>query len=491
MVYVSEIDSKEKYQNDLQLLIEVENQLEPDNVESLSSRELNELMDFILIKLRDIEHPVAAEDVFGMTLGHPNSFVRSKLIDFVKEWLPYHSAVETMIRLITDPDDLVSFKAIEISGSERLQPAAGKLLNIIGSLSKSIENPGKPVGFGANIVIKSLFELFGTEDVQEIKLIEEYYNKHGLVFNADDFAESIPQEIVENFERQKEEGMILIPGGFFEFGINPEDVPDQTFDWSDASPKQKVWLPPFFIDKYPVTNEKYDLFVEDIKENGHIFCHTFEPSEKEHKRNTYYDSRFYDASLPVTGIDFYDAYAYSRWAGKELPTEFQWEKAAKGEGNLIFPWGNTFNSAACNSAYSLLGVEEINDLTQWRDGLWKAYREDEAQRLVKSAKEYEQFASSYGVVGMTGNHWEWTRSELMTKRAFIPAFEQKEKRLQSMAVLKGGSFTSLPGLMFSAFRGKDIPFCRHNEMGIRCVKNIPIQVIRKALKQPIRNTAIY
>lgn len=327
----------------------------------------------------------------------------------VKAWLPYHSAEETIIRLITDPDDLVSFKAIEISGSERLQPASGKLLNIIGSLSKSIENPGKPVGFGANIVIKSLYELFGTEDVNEIKLIEDYYNKHGLVFNADDFEEDIPQEIIENFERNEEKGMVLVPGGFFEFGINPDDIPDRTFDWSDASPKQKVWLPPFFIDKYPVL----------------------------------------------------------------MNTEFQWEKAAKGEKGFIFPWGNSFNSDACNSAYTLLGVEKIYDLAQWRRGLWKAH-EEESTPLVRHANNYEQFASPYGVVGMTGNYWGWTRSELMTKRVFFPAFEEKEKRFQSMAVLKGGSFTSLPGLMFSAFRGKDIPFYRHNEMGIRCVKNIPL-----------------
>lgn len=490
MDYLIQDDLKVKYENDIDLLTEIEEQLDPGKADSLSAQELRELMDHCLTKLQKVEHPVAAEYIFGMTLGHPNSFVRSKLIDFVKAWLPYHSAVETIIRLITDPDDLVSFKAIQISGSERLQPAAGKLLNIIGSLSKSIENPGKPVGFGANIVIKSLYELFGTEDVNEIKLIEDYYNKHGLVFNADDFEEDIPQEILENFESNEEKGMVLVPGGFFEFGINPDDIPDRTFDWSDASPKQKVWLPPFFIDKYPVTNEQYDLFVKDVNENGHIFCHTFEPSEKDHKRNTYYDPRFYDLSLPVTGIDFYDAYAYARWAGKELPTEFQWEKAAKGEKGFIFPWGNTFNSDACNSAYSLLGVEEIYDLAQWRRGLWKAH-EEESTPLVRHANNYEQFASPHGVVGMTGNHWEWTRSELMTKRAFFPAFEEKEKRFQSMAVLKGGSFTSLPGLMFSAFRGKDIPFCRHNEMGIRCVKNIPLQLIRKAIKQPIRNTAMY
>lgn len=490
MGYLIQDDHKVKYQNDIHLLAEIEEKLEPEFTDSLSVRELRELMDHCLTKLQKIEHPVAAEYIFGMTIGHPNSFVRSKLVDFVKLWLPYHSAVETIIRLITDPDDLVSFKAIEISGSERLQPAAGKLLNIIGSLSKSIENPGKPVGFGANIVIKSLYELFGTEDVNEIKAIEEYYDKHGLVFHADDFEEDIPQEMIENFEMNEEKGMVLIPGGFFEFGINPEDIPDRTFDWSDATPKKKVWLPPFFIDKYPVTNEQYDLFVEDVKVNGHIFCHTFEPVEKEHKRNTYYDPRFSDVSLPVTGIDFYDAYAYARWAGKELPTEFQWEKAAKGENGFIFPWGNTFNPEACNSSYTLLEVEEIKDLTQWRKGLWKAH-EEESTTLVRHANNYEQFASSYGVVGMTGNHWEWTRSELITKGAFIPAFEEKEKRLQSMAVLKGGSFTSLPGLMFSAFRGKDIPFCRHNEMGIRCVKNIPIHLVRKALKQPIRNTAIY
>ncbi len=65
----------------------------------------------------------------------------------------------------------------------------------------------------------------------------------------------------------------------------------------------KVWLPPFFIDKYPVTNKEYDEFTDFIEENGHIFCHPNEPEGKEHRRNTYWDPR-YKPDHPVTGIEF-------------------------------------------------------------------------------------------------------------------------------------------------------------------------------------------
>lgn len=483
---------KVTYYKDMEILAQIEEKLTLDELENLSINELKQLLNNeILPKLRTIEHPVAAENIFGMAIGFPHIFVRYKLLDIVKEWLPYQTAVETIIRMTHDPDDLVSFKAIEICGNEKIEQSLNVLSPIIGGASQKVTSPRKPVGIGAQKVLKAMIDILDTDNPEELQIKEDYFYESGKLPDNTDFEEDLPIQLIEEFENQKEEGMVLISKGFFTFGLDPEQVPDKIFGWEDATPARKVWLPPFFIDKYPVTNAEYDEFVKDIKKNGHIFCHPNEPRGKDHTRNTYWDERF-EPEHPVTGIDFYDAFAYCRWAGKELPTEFQWEKAARGTDGRIWPWGNEFNKEAANWSYTVLGYEPSN-LKEWREGLI-SISEEVPNILVRAAKEYDKkdFVSPYGVVGMIGNHWEWTRSDLSTGRLFQPMLvNQNEKKHHTFAVLKGGSFASLPGLMFPSFRGKDIPFCRHNEMGFRCVKNIPIYKIRKAIGKPITNTALY
>jgi gamma-glutamyl hercynylcysteine S-oxide synthase len=481
----------EIYENDMNLLSQIEEVLEPDYLDSLTVPKLKDLFNSRIIpELLKVSHPVAAEYIFGMSIGHPHTYVRYRLIDIVKNWLPYFSAVETIVRLTHDPDDLVSFKAIEICGQEKIEESYKLLAPIIGGASKKVYSPNKPVGLGAQKVLKSLIDLLGTDDPEELQLIENYYKEHGHLFNRYDFEEPIPNELLEEFCKKEEEGMILIPGGFFTFGLDPHQVPDKTFGWHDAIPSRKVWLPPFFIDKYPVTNEEYDEFVEYTKKNGHIFCHPNEPQEKDHTRNTFWDERF-KPDHPVTGIDWYDAFAFARWKGKELPTEFQWEKAARGEDGRIWPWGNAFNRNAANWCAHWLNYTP-ESLDEWREGI-TSFSEEFPEEPIKRASEFEkdEYVSPYGVVGMVGNHWEWTRSDLLTGREFHPGFSNKQSKHHAFAVLKGGSFFSLPGLMYPSFRGKDIPFCRHNEMGFRCVKNIPIYTLRKAIGKPITNTAIY
>ncbi|MGM0807447.1 MAG: SUMF1/EgtB/PvdO family nonheme iron enzyme [Bacillota bacterium] len=332
-------------------------------------------------------------------------------------------------------------------------------------------------------------DILGTNDPDELKTIEDFYSKMGKLPDRFDFEENIPAELIEEFHRQQENGMILIPGGYFTYGIKQEDVPEKSFGWTDSVTEKKVWLPPFSIDKYPVTNEEYDDFVKDIKTQGSIFCHLSEPEDKDHTRNTYWDERF-KPEHPVAGIDWYDAYAFARWKGKDLPSEFQWEKAARGEVGQIWPWGNEFNEKACNWSYQLFGRKHAS-LQEWRKDLLKV-TSIYPSTLIREASNYEEYASPYGVVGMVGNHWEWTCSDWSTRRHISPAVGKNLLHSHhDDGVLKGGSFSSLPGLLYPSYRGRDALFCRHNEMGIRCVKNIPINLLRKAINKPLTNTAIY
>ncbi|MBM7716085.1 formylglycine-generating enzyme required for sulfatase activity [Bacillus thermophilus] len=490
-LYISN-SHKSLYEKDINKLLKIEDKFEQDHLDGLGVDELKHEFDFTIMPIiHSIEHPVAAEYIFGMALGHPHTYTRYRLVDFVERWLPYFSAIETIVRLTHDPDDLVSFRAIEICGKERIEESYKFLSTIIGEASIKVHTPNKPVGLGAQKVLTSLVDLLGTEDPEELEIIEKFYLNKGHLFNKYDFEEKIPIDLLEEFCNKEEEGMVLIPGGFFIYGLDPHQIPDKTFGWEDASPSQKVWLPPFFIDKYPTTNKEYDEFVYSIKTDGHIFCHPNEPEEKEHQRNTYWDKRF-KPDHPVTGIDWYDAFAYARWKGKELPTEFQWEKAARGTDGLIWPWGNSFEGKKVNWAGRWLEEEPLN-LKDWREGITK-FNEKIPLEPIKKAQTFENTSSPYGIVGMIGNHWEWTRSDLETRREFHPIFNDKmgkDSKRHAFAVLKGGSFFSMPGLMYPSYRGKDIPFCRHNEMGFRCVRNIPINKIRRAIGRPLTNKAVY
>ena len=125
-----------------------------------------------------------------------------------------------------------------------------------------------------------------------------------------------------------------------------------------------------------------------------------------------------------------------------------------------------------NSGGSLYGTN-IDSLDEWRKTILKAHQDTSLDSYTISLKNPTNI-SFYGVVDMVGNTWEWTRSDFKTRRMFHPVWESTQTKANAFAVLKGGSFYSHPGLMFPSYRAKDIPFCRHNEMGIRCVKNIPV-----------------
>jgi serine/threonine protein kinase len=153
---------------------------------------------------------------------------------------------------------------------------------------------------------------------------------------------------------------IRIPGGEYWMGSSQD---------SDA-PRRKVYVDGFYISRYPVTNAEYNVFVQAT--------HHMPP---QHWPGGAYSP--WDADRPVVYVSWHDAVAYCRWAGGRLPTEAEWEKAARGTDERQFPWGNTFDRNRCNS------------------------REGKANTITPVGKYSPSGDSPYGVGDMAGNIWEW------------------------------------------------------------------------------------
>lgn len=177
------------------------------------------------------------------------------------------------------------------------------------------------------------------------------------------------------------DNMIYIPGGRFWMGLSKYDAKrlarryDIHWSWlATAIPEREIDLPGFYMDKYPVTNADYFQFV---LESGVKWLYNKDnplPVEL--------------AKLPVVNLDYFDCEAYAAWRGKKLPTEEQWEKAARGRMGLLYPWGNMWDPERC---------------------FCNSSGEADAGKMGP-VDAHPHGASPYGVMDMAGNACEWTRS---------------------------------------------------------------------------------
>ena len=131
------------------------------------------------------------------------------------------------------------------------------------------------------------------------------------------------------------EEMAFIPGGYFLMGGRGAGPKDGEF------PMHIVFVSPFLIDKYEVSNQDYREFVEYVKRTGDSSMeHPEAPPLKKHEAEGWKIGGLAGDMQPVVGVDWFDAYAYAMWSGQRLPTEAEWEKAARGMDGRAYPWGD-------------------------------------------------------------------------------------------------------------------------------------------------------
>jgi eukaryotic-like serine/threonine-protein kinase len=216
--------------------------------------------------------------------------------------------------------------------------------------------------------------------------------------------------------------MLLVPTGPFVFGNSDPDSPN---------PQQSVTLEGFYIDETEVSNAEYKRFCDAT---GHI-----PPVSSDFNSNPGY---------PVAGISLEDAKAFATWAGKRLPTEQEWEKAARGTDGRTYPWGSE----------------------PWTNGI---------PTQLQPVNSLDSRKSPFGALNMAGNVFEWTST-------IFPAGEREYSNMQSVLgtssfsrawyTIKGGSFAAHGETFFRLYMRRGFPSDQHSPwIGFRCVREIPRQ----------------
>lgn len=402
----------------------------------------------------------SCEEFFGYLAIHASPQLRADMLEYAATHTETPGAAEYIAWLSHDAEDWIAFRAIRLCGELRLAEAARDLFAIIGPLSRRLEpGAGKPVGVGHALVMQALRLIIGSDDLDEIRQFESQY------FEEEDEERSLGVTLGSDMIVCSGDGLV---------GLEPERFPWRLFDCLDAPPKS-VSIAPFAIQAGPVTAEEYDSFCRAIDEQGHVSCHRAEPDNKQHWRNTLGDRRFLPEA-PVAGVDWFDAVAFANWRGGRLPTEDEWELAARANDDRLFPWGDTFESGGCRYAANAFG-SEIQTIEAWR-ALLVTVTPTRPECTVAPVGMYEQ-KHPLGLKDVVGNVWEWTSSSYTRFEPFSPAVRGRAPiELATdpsvLAVIKGGAWSSYADLLVPAYRGKDIVVDRHNEIGFRCACNIPI-----------------
>ncbi len=259
--------------------------------------------------------------------------------------------------------------------------------------------------------------------------LQDLSYRHGIAVRADpDFhrdmdrlIESLRQKIqalkehrteplrplVEPHRTDTPSDMVKVPKGPFLYGVKRvREVIDHDY----------------WIDKYPVTNEKFRAFILTDGYGNQAYWSVdgwkWKTKNKVNIPEYWNDTKWNKADCPVVGVSYYEAEAYAKWAGKRLPTEREWEKAARGTDGREYPWGDEFDKEKCNSAEA--GFGHTTPVTQYPKGV-----------------------SSYGCYDMAGNVCEWCADWYHETR--------------DLRVGRGGSWDDYPEFLRVSYRAKDAP----------------------------------
>jgi len=237
-------------------------------------------------------------------------------------------------------------------------------------------------------------------------------------------------------------GMVRVPAGSFQMGNNngPED----------ERPQQQVDVAEFLIDRTKVTNAQFAQFMNARgakAADGQVWYDVDDNDARIHRRDGQWLADAGHENHPVVEASWYGALAYCSWAGKRLPTEAEWEKAARGTDGRKYPWGN--QAADPTRAHFNAG---------WND--------------FRPVGSLPKGASPYGLLDAAGNGWEWV-SSAYRPYPYNPNDGREDLDRVQVRVTRGGGQDSRADELTTTHRGRHVsrnPRGGHHNIGFRCVR---------------------
>jgi formylglycine-generating enzyme required for sulfatase activity len=245
--------------------------------------------------------------------------------------------------------------------------------------------------------------------------------------------EKIQSEHIQNHEKRAsaqppDRSMAVVPVGPFMMGSSMGDA--------DEQPVHRVYVETFFMDKYQVSVGQYAKFLDATSQEAPPDWTTMNRSQHQKR--------------PIVNVDWMDADAYCTWAGKRLPTEAEWEKAARGTDGRTYPWGNEYPT----KFFANVSQENWNN-----------------HGALTPVGTFENGKSPYGIYDMAGNVWAWVSDW------YDPDYYQSSPSQNPTGppwgeskVIRGGSWGSGPEALRSADREIHSPSFRGLGTGFRCAK---------------------
>jgi len=278
-----------------------------------------------------------------------------------------------------------------------------------------------------------------------VNVLHERGVTHTITYTMEEAEGLLPTKQWKKLEEQ-----VVIPAGSFKMGTDSLKTDVQN------RPEHTVYLPSYAIDKYLVTNSQYARYVA---QTGHRVPLNWN------------DGRFSPQRVlhPVTMVSWFDARDYCEWMGKRLPTEAEWEKAARGEDGRRWPWGNVMDTQRLNTYYNVGSTTAVD--------------------------KYDNGVSPYGVYDMAGNVLQWVADDFNPypqstasdsifrgkKQVVSDDREDQRKKIarfvetdEKYKVVRGGSWKGDPFSTSSYHRGYQWPNLTSDFFGFRCVSDINV-----------------
>jgi ergothioneine biosynthesis protein EgtB len=418
-----------------------------------------------LVEPLEIEDYVVQTDTFMSPprwhLGHVSWFYEQLLKQYYKNYKPYANDFSYYLNSYYQAFGKPFNKAKRGTIS---RPTVKETIDYWNWVNRQVADFFKSTEIKLNI-LKNFYLAFNHEWQHQELMV---YDLQHLLQN-----QYIPKELKNppstNGHQNKKE-MIKIKGGIFEMGFDILKWKD-SFAYDIEMPSHKVYMNDYCIDNVPVTNGDYLEFINDggyknfkfwLDEGWHwVNSNKIEAPmywEKDDKgswiKYDFKGKRFIENfhNEPVINLSFFEADAYARWAGKRLPTEAEWEKAASWDEDKgtkrMYPWGDgkpdDFNSNLLESR------------------IW----------APADIFSYEQGKSYYGCYQMIGDMWEWTASEFVAYPGFKSGFaEYNDKWFSNQKVLRGGAFGTPKLSTRNTYRNFFKTHERWLISGFRCAKD--------------------